>query len=267
MQTPPRIMNVAVRLVQHSERLGHLALSQTVSRPSSATRLRVNDIPPAAGIGRLSHFGSRRAGIGFDARRHRGRRFQRCRAAALPRTVRLGKAGLTGCGGVDMRENLAVDHRVPGVDVMLLDAEDLFQPAHQGLADLGHRGMPLPPGLHRGVPQGRLADARLVEHVEHLKIGTDVKSKTMVGNPAGHRDADRGDPRLSRENAGHTGAKRAGQVKFPEHEHDRCMQSVDVIADRQIKRFQRKCKISCELPRQVEYAAAAPIDPVNLDPE
>ena len=37
-------------------------LSQTVSSPSSATRLRVKDVPPAAGIGRLSHSGSRRCG-------------------------------------------------------------------------------------------------------------------------------------------------------------------------------------------------------------
>ena len=32
----PRIMKVAVRRVQHSERLGQRALSQIVSRPSSA---------------------------------------------------------------------------------------------------------------------------------------------------------------------------------------------------------------------------------------
>jgi hypothetical protein len=54
-------MNVAVRLVQHSERLGHLALSQTVSSPSSVTKLRVNDNPRAAGIGRLSQSGNRLA--------------------------------------------------------------------------------------------------------------------------------------------------------------------------------------------------------------
>jgi hypothetical protein len=53
-------MNVAVRRVQHSERFGQRALSQTVSSPSSLIRLRVNDMPPVAGIGRLSHSGNRR---------------------------------------------------------------------------------------------------------------------------------------------------------------------------------------------------------------
>ena len=37
VQVSPRTMNVAVRRVQHSERFGHLPLSQIVSRPSSAT--------------------------------------------------------------------------------------------------------------------------------------------------------------------------------------------------------------------------------------
>ena len=61
VQTSPRIMNVAVRRVQHSERFGQRALSQIVSRPSSSTRFSVKYVPPAAGIGRLSHSGSRRA--------------------------------------------------------------------------------------------------------------------------------------------------------------------------------------------------------------
>jgi hypothetical protein len=39
-------MNVAVLRVQHSERFGHLALSQTVSSPSSLIKLRVKEIPP-----------------------------------------------------------------------------------------------------------------------------------------------------------------------------------------------------------------------------
>jgi hypothetical protein len=57
-------MNVAVFLLQHSERFGHLALSHTVSSPSSATRLRVKDIPPELGIGRLSQSGNRLARTG-----------------------------------------------------------------------------------------------------------------------------------------------------------------------------------------------------------
>ena len=65
-------MKVAVRRVQHSERFGQRALSQTVSRPSSSTRLRVNPIPPVAGIGRRSHSGSRREDA--DGRGGRARR-------------------------------------------------------------------------------------------------------------------------------------------------------------------------------------------------
>ena len=38
VQVSPRTMNVAVRRVQHSERFGHLPLSQIVSRPSSPIR-------------------------------------------------------------------------------------------------------------------------------------------------------------------------------------------------------------------------------------
>ena len=55
MQTSPSTMNVAVRRVQHSERFGHRALSQIVSRPSSLTSPCVKYVPPAAGIGRFLH--------------------------------------------------------------------------------------------------------------------------------------------------------------------------------------------------------------------
>ena len=55
-------MNVAVVRVQHSERFGQRALSQTVSSPSSSIRFLVKYVPPAAGIGRFSHSGSRRFG-------------------------------------------------------------------------------------------------------------------------------------------------------------------------------------------------------------
>src|SRR5690606_22018910 len=63
VQTFPRIMNVAVRCDQHSVRLGHLALSQTVSSRRSSITPDVNAMP-AEGSGRLSHFGNRRRGSG-----------------------------------------------------------------------------------------------------------------------------------------------------------------------------------------------------------
>src|SRR5262249_47484201 len=151
--------NVAVRRVQHSDRFGHLALSQTVSSPSSATRLRVNDIPLADGIGLLSQGGSRRVRSACCAM---GWCSACCGSAApLPRTVRLGRTALPRRGGIDMRENLALDHRVVAEDVMMLDAENLFQPAHQGLTHLGHCGMPLAPGLHGRVSKRPEAITRL----------------------------------------------------------------------------------------------------------
>jgi hypothetical protein len=54
-------MNVAVFCDQHSVRLGHLALSQTVSSFKSSITSDVKAIP-AEGNGRLSHRGNRRRG-------------------------------------------------------------------------------------------------------------------------------------------------------------------------------------------------------------
>ena len=59
MQTLPRIMNVAVRCDQHSMRLGHLALSQTVSSRSSSISRAVKWLPLPSGTFFLSHRGSR----------------------------------------------------------------------------------------------------------------------------------------------------------------------------------------------------------------
>ena len=61
VQTLPRIMNVAVLWDQHSVRLGHFALSQTVSRPRSSMTSEVKAMP-ADGRGRFSHLGRRRLG-------------------------------------------------------------------------------------------------------------------------------------------------------------------------------------------------------------
>src|SRR5262245_35006058 len=60
----PRIMNVAVRWLQHSARLGHLALSQTVSKCSSSISCAVKW--PASPLGRLffSQRGRRSTGAG-----------------------------------------------------------------------------------------------------------------------------------------------------------------------------------------------------------
>jgi hypothetical protein len=53
------IMSVAVFCDQHSMRLGHFALSQTVSNPSPSINLEVNCNPPPNGKLRLSQRGSR----------------------------------------------------------------------------------------------------------------------------------------------------------------------------------------------------------------
>ena len=42
-----------------------------------------------------------------------------------------------------MRKDLPPDQRMLGVNMMPLQAEDLLQLADQGLANLGHGGMPL----------------------------------------------------------------------------------------------------------------------------
>src|ERR1700733_9797668 len=65
VQTFPRIMNVAVRCDQHSVRLGHLALSHTVSRRRSSITWLVKNMP-GAGSGRFSHGGKRRRGEGAE---------------------------------------------------------------------------------------------------------------------------------------------------------------------------------------------------------
>ena len=61
MQTLPRIINVAVFCDQHSVRLGHFALSQTVSNRKSEMTASVNCIP-GFGIGRFNQRGKRRRG-------------------------------------------------------------------------------------------------------------------------------------------------------------------------------------------------------------
>ena len=163
--------------------------------------------------------------------------------------------------------NLAADHRMLGINMMTFQAEDLFQAAHHGLADLGHRGISLPPGLHRGVPQRRLADSRLFQHVEKGEVRTDVERETMVGDPAGDRHAHGGDPRLARENTGQVGAKRPRQIKLVEHHRDRRVQPIQIVRERQAEGVQRQGEIGRELAGEMEHAAAAPIDPVDLDPQ
>ena len=142
-----------------------------------------------------------------------------------------------------MGEHLAVDHRVVSVDMMSLEAEDLFQPAYQGLADLGHRGVPLPPRLHRGVPQRCLADAGLVQNVEELEIRADVERQSVVGDPAGDGHAHGRDSRLSRENAGYARAKCSGEVEFLEDQHDGGVQAIEVVRERQAECVQWQSEI------------------------
>src|SRR5262249_59043438 len=110
-----------------------------VSSPSSATRSFVKYIPPAAGTGRLSQSGRRRAG--------------RAGASAAPgatSAVTTGKLGMPGvalsprAGGVDMGEDLPADQGVVREDMAPLQAEDPLEPADQGHADLGTRRPALP---------------------------------------------------------------------------------------------------------------------------
>ncbi|MGV2336074.1 MAG UNVERIFIED_CONTAM: hypothetical protein LVR18_18840 [Planctomycetaceae bacterium] len=65
MQTLPPIMKVAVFEDQHSERLGHLALSQTVSSRRSEMMPLVQAMP-GCGRGRLSHRGRRRTAVALS---------------------------------------------------------------------------------------------------------------------------------------------------------------------------------------------------------
>src|SRR5271166_2038857 len=117
-------MNVAVRRVQHSERLGHFALSQTVSSPSSPIRFRVKDIPATAGIGRLSHSGSRRAvarPLGDFSVGPVSLSAGAGTATRSPRTGKLGKRDrLAGTGSVDMGADLPANQRVVGINMVTL---------------------------------------------------------------------------------------------------------------------------------------------------
>src|SRR5258706_4846886 len=64
VQRSPAIMNVAVPLLQHSQWLGHLALSQTVWSFSSSSSERVSAKLSDVGSGRRSHSGRRARGFG-----------------------------------------------------------------------------------------------------------------------------------------------------------------------------------------------------------
>ena len=89
----------------------------------------------------------------------------------------------------------------------------------------------------------------------------------MVGNPASDRDADRGDARLPREDAGNARTEGAPEVEFFEHEHNGRVQPIDIVADGHAERLERERKIGRELPWQVKHAAATAIHPVDFDPE
>jgi hypothetical protein len=64
VQTLPKIMKVAVFCDQHSSRLGHLALSQTVSSRKSSISRDVNCNPPPLGKLRFSQRGKRGEELG-----------------------------------------------------------------------------------------------------------------------------------------------------------------------------------------------------------
>ena len=221
VQTAPRIMNVAVRRVQHSERLGHFALSQTVSRPSSPIRFRVNDIPPAAGIGRLSQSGSRRPWP-RPAKSTRGRSAGLRDGTVARRKDQQARHERAFSRDWERRHgaDLPANQRVVGINVVPFQAEDLFQMADQRFTNLRHRGVPLPASLHRGVPQRRFADPRLLQDVESLKIRTDIERETMVSDPAVDRDADCGDSR-TREHAGQVRSDRAVEIEFLQDRQNR----------------------------------------------
>ena len=57
------------------------------------------------------------------------------------------------------------------------------------------------------------------------------------------------------------------EVEFLEHQHDGRVQPIDVVAHRDAESFERKRKVGRKLARQVKHAAAAAIDPVDLDPQ
>jgi len=59
VQRSPAIMKVAVPLLQHSQWLGHFALSQTVCSLSSSSSARVRENVLDVGSGRRNHSGSR----------------------------------------------------------------------------------------------------------------------------------------------------------------------------------------------------------------
>lgn len=94
-----------------------------------------------------------------------------------------------------MGADLPANQRVVGINVVPLQAEDPFEMANQRFTYFRHRGVPLPASLHRGVPQRRLADPRLLQDVESLKIRTDIQRETVVSDPAFDRYADCGDSR------------------------------------------------------------------------
>ena len=170
VQTSPRIMNVAVRRVQHSERLGQRALSQTVSRPSSLDQAARERHPSRGGDRPLEPLGQAGAAADTLDGGRTGSRLQRATCSARQGPGRLGNPGRSpGAGSVDMGKDLPANQRVSGVDVVPFQAEDLFQRSDQGLTHLGHRRMPLPPGLHRGISQGQLADSRLVQARQRVR--------------------------------------------------------------------------------------------------
>ena len=215
---------MAVRRVQHSERLGQPALSQTVSSPSSSTRLRVNDMPPAAGIGRFSHSGSRAAhglvrhgtaAVVAVSARHRQAR-QRDRAMITQDWERRhAKEPCRGSAGAWCKRGAA-------------QSEDLLRACGSG--PRGPWTWPCAAG--GGIPSTcgarGLADPGLIQHIEEIEIGSDVERQPMVGDPAVHGDADRGDPGRPGKDAGQSARVVPRKIEFLEDPPDGRVQPVQI---------------------------------------
>ena len=127
-----------------------------------------------------------------------------------------------------MRQNLAANQGVAGVEVMPFQPEDPLKVPDDRLPNLGHGNVPLQARLHRGLAERRSVNARLIEHVEQVEIRAHVQAESMIGDPAVHGHTDRGDARPAQEDAGMIGASCSSEHELVKDAQDGLLEAGEI---------------------------------------
>ena len=164
-----------------------------------------------------------------------------------------------------MRQDLAADQRMAGVEVVSLQLENLLKMTDHRLANPGHRSTALTARLHRGLVQRRLINARFINNAEQVETRPHVETETMVRDPAVDGHADRGHARPAEEDSGMAGLHRPAEHELVKNAQERLFQTREIARKGELGRTQGHGQIRCELAGEMKHATTTPINPMHAN--